>query len=238
VDEAEASGRTMNTERRSKGERTKQHILACALELFREHGYDATTMRAIAERASVSLGNAYHYFASKELLLQAFYHEVHEAHLAASAPVLANERTLRGRLLGVMMAKLDVIEPYHHFSALMFKTAADPASPLNPFHPASADTAREGEALFAAVLEGGSTRVPDDLAAELPRLLWTYSMGVLLYWIHDRSAGRAKTRRLIERSVDLVANAIKLAANPLLRPFQRQVLALVRELRLGDVGGE
>lgn len=215
----------------NKGERTKQRILASALELFREHGYDATTMRMVAEAAGVSLGNAYYYFASKDLLLQAFYREVHEAHVAAAAPALAGARTLHDRLLAVMLAKLEVIEPYHRFSALMFRSAADPESPLNPFHPAGADIAKEGEALFAQALAGSSTRLPKDLAAELPNLLWTYSMGVVLYWIHDRSPQRDKTRRLIERTVDLVTTAIKLAANPLLRPFRRKVLELVRDLR-------
>ena len=37
-------------------------------------------MRAIAEKAGVSLGNAYHYFRSKEQLIQAFYHRTHEEH--------------------------------------------------------------------------------------------------------------------------------------------------------------
>lgn len=216
----------------SKGERTKQRILDCALELFREHGYDATTMRMVADAAEVSLGNAYYYFASKDLLLQAFYREVHDAHVVAATPRLAKQRALRDRLLAVMLAKLDVIEPYHQFSALMFRTAADPESPMNPFHPASADIAKEGEALFAEVLAGSSTKVPKDLAAELPHLLWTYSMGVVLYWIHDRSRGRSKTKRLIERTVELITTSIKLASNPLLRPFQKQVLQLVRELRL------
>lgn len=220
----------------SKGERTKQRILDRALELFREHGYDATTMRMVADAAEVSLGNAYYYFASKDQLLQAFYREVHEAHIAATTPRLAKARTLRDRLLATMLAKLDVIEPYHHFSALMFRTAADPESPLNPFHPAGVDIAKEGEALFAEVIAGSNTKVPKDLAAELPRLLWTYSMGVVLYWIHDRSRGRAKTRRLIERTVDMITTSIKLASNPLLRPFQKQVLQLVRDLRLGDDG--
>ena len=220
----------------SKGERTKQRILDRALELFREHGYDATTMRMVADAAEVSLGNAYYYFASKDQLLQAFYREVHEAHIAATTPRLAKARTLRDRLLATMLAKLDVIEPYHHFSALMFRTAADPESPLNPFHPAGVDIAKEGEALFAEVIAGSNTKVPKDLAAELPRLLWTYSMGVVLYWIHDRSRGRAKTKRLIERTVDMITTSIKLASNPLLRPFQKQVLQLVRDLRLGDDG--
>ena len=216
-----------------KGERTKERIVQAALELFREHGYEATTMRMVADKAEVSLGNAYYYFESKDLLLQAFYREVHEAHVEAAAKVLQKERTLPGRLRGVMLAKLEVIEPYHRFSSLMFRTAADPASPLNPFHPAGADTRREGEALFAEVLRGSRTRVPSELAAELPRLLWTYSMGMLLYWIHDRSVGRESTRAFVEQTVDLVATSIKLASNPLLRPLRTKVIELMRRLEPG-----
>ncbi|HZN41582.1 MAG TPA: TetR family transcriptional regulator [Planctomycetota bacterium] len=214
-----------------KGERTKERIVQAALELFREHGYEATTMRMVADKAEVSLGNAYYYFESKDLLLQAFYREVHEAHVGASAEVLQRERTLVGRLRGVMLAKLRVIEPYHRFSSLMFRTAADPASPLNPFHPAGADTRAEGEALFAEVLRGSSTKVQKELAAELPRLLWTYSMGMLLYWIHDRSPRRERTRAFVEQTVDLVATSIKLASNPLLRPLRTKVIGLLHDLQ-------
>jgi len=52
----------------AKGETTRAAIFQAALDLFRIHGYQATTMRAIAERAGVSLGSSYHYFASKEQL--------------------------------------------------------------------------------------------------------------------------------------------------------------------------
>ena len=215
----------------SKGDRTKERIVDAALQLFREHGYEATTMRMVAEAAGVSLGNAYYYFAGKDQLLAAFYREVHEAHVAAARPRLATARTLHDRLLVVMLAKLEVIEPYHRFSALMFRSAADPESPLNPFHPAGDGIRREGEQLFAEALAGSTTKVPKDLASELPNLLWTYSMGVVLYWIHDRSPGRAKTVHFVESTVELVATALQLAANPLLRPFQKKVLALVRGLR-------
>jgi AcrR family transcriptional regulator len=215
----------------SKGKRTKQHIVAAALKLFREHGYEATTMRMVAEHAGVSIGNAYYYFESKDLLLQAFYREVHDAHVAHARPRLSGQRTLVARLRIAMMSKLDVIEPYHRFSALMFRSAADPKSPLNPFHPAGEDIRIEGEELFADVLSGSSTKVPAALAKELPNLLWTYSMGIVLYWIHDDSTKHEKTRRLAERSVDLIATAIKLSSNPLLRPFQRKVLQLLKDLQ-------
>jgi len=217
----------------SKGERTKERIVQAALELFREQGYEATTMRMVADAAQVSLGNAYYYFASKDLLLQAFYREVHDAHVAASAPVLARERGLQERLRGVMLAKLEVIAPYHRFSALMFRVAADPKSPLNPFHEAGAGMRAEGERLFAEVLAGSKLKLPKDLAGELPGLLWTYSMGIVLYWIHDDSVRCERTRKLVERSVGLITTSIRLAANPLLRPLRRQVLDLIRDLQPG-----
>ena len=39
-----------------KGEMTRQQILSAALNLFRERGFDAATMRDIAESAGMSLG--------------------------------------------------------------------------------------------------------------------------------------------------------------------------------------
>ena len=45
------------------------------MRLFREQGYEQTTMRAIAREAGVSVGNAYYYFASKEHLIEAFYED-------------------------------------------------------------------------------------------------------------------------------------------------------------------
>jgi len=214
-----------------KGEQTRAHILEKALELFRERGYEETTMRAIAESAGVSVGNAYYYFKSKEHLIQAFYARTHEEHLAASREVLARERGLRERLLGVMRAKLDTIAPYHQFSGVLFKTAADPLSPLNPFSAESQPVRQQSTDLFAEVISGGDTRLTPDLVAALPNLLWVYHMGSVLYWIHDSSPGCAKSDRMMERSVRLVLRLISLFQFPLLRPFLKELLVLVADLR-------
>ncbi len=216
----------------AKGEQTRQLILETALELFRERGYEDTTMRAIAERAGVALGGAYYYFRSKEELIQGFYLRTHEEHLAASAAILAGGGTFRERLLGVMRTKLETIAPYHQFSGKLFKTAADPDSPLNPFSAESQPARREATSVFAEVMRGATDlKLPEDLAAELPDLLWTYHMGVILFWVHDRSPGQARTWRLMERTVDLVARLVALARNPLLAPVRKSVLRLFRELR-------
>ena len=217
--------------RTARGEQTRALILETALDLFREQGYEATTMRAIAARAGVALGNAYYYFRSKEHLIQAFYARSHDEHLAASRPLLERERDLKARLLGVLRAKIATSEPYHRFSGILFKTAADPQSPLSPFSPESEPVRRESTALFAEVVDGSTARVPGDLRAELPNLLWLYQMGVILFWIHDTSPGRVRTYHLIDHTVDLVVRLIGLARVPLLRPVRRQVLDLLAALR-------
>jgi AcrR family transcriptional regulator len=215
----------------SKGEQTRSLILETALEMFGERGYEETTMRAIAEQAGIALGNTYYHFRSKEHLIQAYYERMHELHLESCAEVLKKERTLKGRLLGIMDRILDNMEPYHQFAGILFKTAADPLSPLNPFSPESESARRGSVELFAEVVKGAKTKIPPDLGAELPTLLWMYHMGVVLFWIHDNSARQKKTRRLTERTVDIVARLIQLASLPLMSPLRKSVLRLVAELR-------
>jgi AcrR family transcriptional regulator len=217
-----------------KGEQTKALILNSALDLLGERGYEATTMRAIAKKAGVSLGNAYHYFGSKEHLIQAFYHRTHEEHLAAALPVLQKEMTLKARLLSVMRLKISTLEPYHEFAGVLFKTAADPHSPLNPFAHDSAPTRRDSIKLFEDLVADTRARIPTDLRAELPYLLWLYHMGIILFWIHDSSTKRAHTYRLIDQTVDLLDKLISLASNPLMRPVRKRALKMVAELR--DLG--
>lgn len=214
-----------------KGERTKAVILETAINLFKERGFEQTTMRAIAEQAGVALGNAYYYFRSKEDLVHAFYWRAHYEHVAASRPILARERDFRLRLLGVMRAKLQTLEPYHRFSAVMFRTAADPKSPLSPFGPESHAAREANTELFKEVVTGSNLRLPPDMAEELPGLLWLYSMGIVLFWIHDASGGRVRTLRLVEHTVNLIAIAAGLAANPLLAPVRKTMLALLADLR-------
>jgi AcrR family transcriptional regulator len=218
----------------NKGEQTRAVILETALELFRERGYEETTMRAIAERAEVSLGNAYYYFRSKEHLIQAFYSRLQDANLAATAEILENEPDLKKRLLGVIRAMTRATEPYHRFAGILFRTAADPESPLNPFSSESEPARRQSIALFTRVVEGSSARIPSDLKQELPYLLWLYHMGITLFWIHDSSAGTRRTYRLIDRTLDIVVKLIGLTSNPLMRPLRKAALSLVAELRDSD----
>jgi AcrR family transcriptional regulator len=188
-------------------------------------------MRAIAERARVSLGNTYYYFHSKEHLIQAFYLRTHEEHQAAVRAAAGKDSSLKTRLHEAMRLKISTIEPYHQFAGVLFKTAANPHSPLNPFSDSSEEVRSESVELFAEILEQSATKVPDDLKAELPYLLWVYHMGIILFWIHDTSKDHARTYRLIDHTADLVDKLISLASNPLLKPLRTQALRMIADIR-------
>jgi len=213
-----------------KGETTRAAIYQAALDLFRIHGYEATTMRAIAARAGVSLGSSYHYFPSKEHLILMLYGQLHELHREACAPVLARERDFAARLRSVMRAIVMTCEPFHEVAGSLFSTVADPRSPLNPFGPEAAGLRAEAIDLYAEVVKGSDARLPADIAAELPRLLWLYQMGVLYFWIMDSSPGRLRTLELIDETSDLLVQLIKVANLPLLRKSRRRALGLVRAI--------
>jgi AcrR family transcriptional regulator len=214
-----------------KSEQTRSLILETALELFSERGYEETTMRAVAEKAGVALGNTYYYFRSKEHLIQAFYERLQERHRETCVSILEKERTLKDRLSAVMGQILTNMAPYHQFAGVLFRTAADPRSPLNPFSEESEATRIESIRWFAEVAKGGREKVPADLAAELPYLLWLYHMGVVLFWIHDDSPNQAKTWRLMRRTVEIVAKLASIASFPLMRPLRKATLQLIADLR-------
>ena len=220
--------------RRARGEQTRQLILETALRLFRERGYAETTMRGIAKEAGVAVGNAYYYFDSKEHLIQGFYDQNQMAHRVAADGVLNREKDFAGRLRGVLHAGIDVNAPYHSFAATFFKSAAEPSSPLSPFSRESSPAREAAIGIFRDVVEGSTAKLDPELRRELPELLWLGWMGVVLFWVHDKSPDQRRTRRLIDGVVPLIDRLVSLSRLRVLRPALRQVLALIDTVRHDD----
>ena len=217
--------------RTARAEQTRAAIIDAALRLFRERGYEATTMRAVAREAGVATGNAYYYFGSKEELIQEFYARHQAEHLAACRAVLDSETDLAPRLRGVLRALVDVLAPYHAFAATFYKHAAEPRSPLSPFS-REASAARDASiGIYREVVEGAKGRVPVELRERLPELLWLYSMGIVLFWVHDTTPGCAKTYRLVDATVPLADRLIRLSRLRTLQSVTRQIVSIIDEMR-------
>lgn len=217
--------------RTPRAEQTRTAIVDAALQLFRESGYEAATMRAIAQRAGASTGNAYYYFGSKDELIQEFYLRNHAEHLMACRSVLDTETAFAARLRGALRALIDVLGPYHAFAATFYKNAAEPTSPLSPFSKESSPARDASVALYREVVEGSSKAIDRELRVQLPELLWLYSLGIVLFWVHDTSPACAKTYRLIDATVALADRLVALSRLPVLRGTTRDVLAIIREIR-------
>lgn len=218
----------------TKSQRTRALIVESALRLFRERGYEQTTMRAVAEAAGVSVGNAYYYFRSKEELVQGFYDQIASDHAAAAAGPLAATTDLAQRLRATLLAWLAVADPCHAVAGRFFAVAAQPGNPLSPFSKASYPAREAALALYREVIEGSSIRVAEELAADLPELLWLYHLGIVLFWVHDDSPGLRRTRALIERTVPMVERLARLSRLRVFRPLTRQIPQLLAELRDDD----
>jgi AcrR family transcriptional regulator len=220
------------TDRGSKGERTRAAIIDAALELFRENGYDATTMRGIATAAGVSVGNAYYYFESKEQLIQGVYEQTQATHADLVADLLQRETDLERRIVGTGDAWFDAMAPYHAFASKFFKHAAEPTSPLSPFSPDSTPTRARAIDLWRTVIEGSDTKVPKKLAGEVPELVWLLFMALVLFWVYDQTPGQAATHRMLRRVAPMVVRAIGLARLPVVRGMLDDIIAIVNEVRL------
>lgn len=86
---------------RRRGSDTKAEILAVALELFAERGYDATSLREIAERLEISKAALYYHFSSKEEIVRSMVEQLTTALDELVTWTRAQPRTpgLRGQVL-------------------------------------------------------------------------------------------------------------------------------------------
>ena len=214
----------------ARAEDTRRKIYEAAMELFREKGFEPTTMRDIAAKAGVALGGAYYYFSSKDAIVLAFYAEMQASSDAPVLEALASHKKLKDRIRCILEKRLELLEPNRKFCAALFRHAPDSADPLSPFSDETR-TIREGaiEHMRIAV-EGSDARVPPDLQPRLPYLLWLYQMALIMFWLYDRSPQQEKTQRLMDKSLGLLVNLLRISTLPLMKPLRKAVLDLVENV--------
>lgn len=210
-----------------RAEDTRRKIYDAAMELFREKGFEPTTMRDIAAKAGVALGGTYYYFSSKEAIVLAFYQEMQESGHNELFAEMAGHKDLKGRIRCVLQKRLELLAPNRKFCDALFRHAPDPADPLSPFS-AETRSIREGaiEHLQLA-MDGSNIKFPADLRPKLPFLLWLYQMALILFWLYDRSPNQERTTKLMDRSLTLLVNLIRISSLPLMKPVRKMVLEIV-----------
>src|SRR5262249_52519810 len=127
----------------------------------------------------------------------------------------------------VLEKRLQLLAPNRKFCDALFRHAPDRKDPLSPFSEETKAIREQAIELLRIAVEGSDLKVSADLRPHLPYLLWLYQMGLILFWIYDRSPRQARTQQVMEKSLGLVINLIRIAGLPLMRPLRRTMLELM-----------
>ena len=211
----------------SRAEDTRRKIYEAAMQMFREKGFEETTMRDIAAKAGVALGGAYYYYSSKDAIVLAFYREMQETSTPLVGGALAEKKKLKERIRAVLDQRLTLLAPNRKFCAALFRHAPDGADPLSPFSEESRLIRDAAVEQMRVAIEGGDVKIPADLKPRLPYLLWLYQMALIMFWLYDRSPNQERTQRLLDKSLVLLVNLLRLSSLPLTKPLRKAVLDLV-----------
>ena len=90
----------------------REHLVRLAADLFAEKGFQATTVRNIADEAGILSGSLYHHFDSKESIvdeiLASFFNEI----MAAYQEVLDEDLNPRDTIAGLVRVAFGSLEPH------------------------------------------------------------------------------------------------------------------------------
>ncbi len=221
---AETISTSLSARRTKKSDETRNRILQAALDLFREHGFEATTMRDIARESDVALGATYYHFESKEAIVLAFYEVAKENLQDPLETALLRASGLADGVRALIEAKLDYFAPNKKFLGALFPHCADPRDPLSIFSPENRHIRQADIQFFTRLLAESNTKVPADLKEYVPSLLWLYQLAILLFWIYDRTENHSRTSLVIDKSLRIVTTLLDLSRLPFTQPVRQMVI--------------
>jgi AcrR family transcriptional regulator len=96
------------TERAVAGEEKRRQLLDAAVRVFARKGFHASRVGDIAEEAGVAHGLLYHYFKSKDQVLEAVFHE--------------NWSVLLARIASVEQSDEPAVDQLRHIAAIVLRT--------------------------------------------------------------------------------------------------------------------
>jgi AcrR family transcriptional regulator len=213
-----------------KGAQTRRHIFICALKLFREKGFDATTMLDVANEAGVVKSAAYYYFPSKEAIIQAYYEVVQAEQERICNELFLQTAELKRRLAIAMHSKFDLTREDRGLLGVVFRYTGEPSHPLSCLGKGTARIRERSTTVFQRAI--ATENLPRDLQQLLPLALWALQMGLLVMFIYDESPGQQRTHNLADGALNITLKLIALAKLPLLRPIRTKVLALLEDAQL------
>ena len=198
--------------RTAAGEVTRRRLYQTAIDLISERGYEGATLRDVAARAEVSPTLLYRYFPNKRAVVLALYDELSDSFAAKAAALPAGR--WRDRSIRALEWSLEVLGPHRvTLRALAPVLVGDTEEGV--FAQRTAFSRARVQGVFRTAVVGAKDAPTPALGEALGRLLYLMHLGVILWWLLDRSPRQRATRGLVgllERALPLAELALRLPA--------------------------
>lgn len=194
--------------RLARGRHSRARIREAARRLFRERGFDRTTLRAIAARAGMGASSIYRHFETKEELLVQELADLQEEAWARFRAEDDRERPTRERIRRFFRTQHDLLAVDPDLTVIALRATTYPAAPVARRVLALHDRAI---GLLAEILQMG--RVRGDLGRELDvlaaaRALFHAASGARLSWANGMLS-EGGCRAAVEANVELLFRGIE-----------------------------
>jgi AcrR family transcriptional regulator len=197
-----------------QGNAARLTLYNTAIELIREHGYEATTLRDVANRAGVSVGLLYRYFQSKRAVVLSLYDELSMEYAARATEMRSGK--WRDRFLFAFTTSLQVLHPHRRtLGALVPILVGDAHEGL--FAPATTFSRQRVQNVFHEAVVGATDAPRPEVTSALARLLYLVHLAIILWWLLDKSPQQRATTALVA----LVKQALPASALTLRLPRVR-----------------
>lgn len=127
-------------------------ILDAAVRVFARQGFHTCRVSDIADEAGVAYGLVYHYFSSKEQILDTLFLERWDVMLDAIAQADATHRSAEEKLAAIASF---IVDSYRHDPDLMKVIVVEVTRAANTFGLTHVDRIREAYARIAAIVAAG-----------------------------------------------------------------------------------
>jgi AcrR family transcriptional regulator len=215
----------------AQGAETRDRLYTVAMKSIATRGYEATTLRAVAQEAGVSVGLLYRYFPSKQAVVIALYDQLSSGYAQRAEHMPAGR--WRDRFLFALTTSLEVLEPHQMaLRALTPVLVGDPEEGI--FSASTAFSRLRVQRVFEQVVTGSSDAPKPPLAEALGRLLYLVHLAVLLWWLLDKSPKQRATAALVSLTRQLLPSATLALHAPPVRKFVISVDELVQEAMFGN----
>ena len=195
----------------AQGLAARQKLYDTAIALIAERGFDQTTLRDVATRAGVSVGLLYRYFPSKQAVVLALYDQL-SAEQSAHAEAMPRGKW-RERFLFSLETSLTILGPHRQTLTALIPVLVSNASD-GLFSSTTAFSRERVQRVYQDAVVGASDAPRAEVAAALGRLLYLAHLGVVLWWLLDKSPQQRATRALVK----LMTGALPAAAMTLRLP--------------------